>query len=199
MEAVVNGGGNNEEDPPAPRRFAPPSPRERVKKLFLIACHRHPRWHELSEETAASIVRKLERSCLRQAIADTLSAHHPPHWGSPPFTSRYSAITYRVLYSLDTDLIGSPYLISEIIDGRINPSEVGTMTSHELCPEATARARDEVTARMNIKAEKKVSRRYYCKKCGFNETVFLECQTRAADEVSTNSIKCCRCGNVWRT
>lgn len=37
-----------------------------------------------------------------------------------------------------------------------------------------------------------------CKRCGSNEVVFAEKQTRSADEPTTVFIRCVQCGNRWR-
>lgn len=37
-----------------------------------------------------------------------------------------------------------------------------------------------------------------CEKCGNNEAVFWELQTRSADEATTTFYRCRKCGHTWR-
>ncbi|MHA1227135.1 MAG: transcription factor S [Candidatus Hodarchaeales archaeon] len=37
-----------------------------------------------------------------------------------------------------------------------------------------------------------------CSKCGHNEAVYWELQTRSADEATTTFYRCKKCGNTWR-
>ena len=37
-----------------------------------------------------------------------------------------------------------------------------------------------------------------CEKCGNNEAVYWQLQTRSADEASTTFYRCKRCGHTWR-
>ncbi|WP_455143424.1 transcription factor S [Candidatus Hodarchaeum mangrovi] len=37
-----------------------------------------------------------------------------------------------------------------------------------------------------------------CKKCGNNEAVYWQVQTRSADEAPTTFYRCKKCGNTWR-
>lgn len=90
-------------------------------------------------------------------------------------------------------------LMNKIIKDDFMANMLSEMTADELHPEVNEELKKEIKIRQEQKSISKVSRTYYCRKCKNNETIIVEYQARAADECSSQSIKCIHCGFVWRT
>lgn len=164
---------------------------------------------ELSDAERATIVRRMERSCLNETVISCTNDGIDCYWTVQSFRERYSARCYQILIHLDG--VGTaedemmppvmaptktPYLLTSILAKDIDPNEVAKLSFIELCPEATAKERAEIDTRRGIKVEIKVSRAYTCR-CGRNETTINEYVARSADEALKISIQCVHCGNRW--
>jgi DNA-directed RNA polymerase subunit M/transcription elongation factor TFIIS len=170
-----------------------------IKSLLTNACANYPAWETTDKERRESIVRRIERNCFATAIHESKIDGVNRSFHDKKFVDRYSAICFKVLANIDAkSCVGSTYLIDELINGNIDECVVAELPSVALCPEASASEREEIRIRSEQKIVQKVSTAYVCYKCKENKTVFLEYQSRAADECSTKSIKCVNCGYVWR-
>ncbi len=173
--------------------------RERMKSQFMLALASHEAWSDVPDADREAIIRRMERGCYNEAIATCTRDGIDRLWTEIKFVSRYSAMCYKILSNLDKGLSGgSEHLFNMIIKDGFNPEKFATLTSDELNPEASRAEREEIEARMNVKINLKVSRSYYCNKCGKSETTVRSYQSRSADEDNTLSIKCIHCGHVWR-
>ncbi len=175
--------------------------RERIlmRRTINKICSRHDPWLSLPIAERETLSRRMERSCFEANIAQCSYDGIDRLFADKKFTERYSLICSRVLNNLNIEgSIASTYLIKNILDGIIDPYQVGKLTSHELCPDASRQERDEISRRQNQRVKLKVSRAHTCWKCGGNETTSYEYQSRSADEASTLSIKCINCSTVWR-
>jgi len=101
-------------------------------------------------------------------------------------------------FKIVTDSLAPRYLLDNIIAGKISPADVAFMSSAELNPQANESQRQEVELRLTQKINRKISRAHVCRKCHANETIGIEYQSRANDELSSVSIKCVNCDHVWR-
>jgi len=173
--------------------------RDIIKKCISEVLSKHEKWAELSAEKREKLVRHIERSCYNRVIAECRDIGTDRNFNNPIFVERYSSCCYRVMSNLDPDsLIGSTHALDMLFTGKIKPSEIATMSSYDLCPDASADIVEWIKLRREQKAELKVSHIYTCRKCGGNETVKIEFQRKAADEASSFSIKCVRCQYVWQ-
>ena len=167
-----------------------------VRNTFVGICSTYQRWQALDAEKRVKIINELERGCFNDAVVSCTRDGIDRWFSNQPFTRRYSANCYKILSNLDPR--SSIHLLDELIEGKIVPVEVVSMTSYELCPAASKREHDEIELRMNQHIEEKVSLRYRCPKCNENKTVPREYTGRAADESTCFSIKCISCGYIWR-
>ena len=113
----------------------------------------------------------------------------------------YNNIVHNVQFNLvySPSIAGSQYLIQNIMEGIINASNVGSMTSRELRPLSSKYIYDEIELRKQQTIVKKYSSQYRCPKCGERKTTEVEKQIRCSDEGSTVFITCemPNCGNTW--
>jgi DNA-directed RNA polymerase subunit M/transcription elongation factor TFIIS len=172
--------------------------RAKTKHVFSAILLKNQKYALLSQDQKDTIVRRIERACYNKSIDIASEMAIDPVVGSQNFIVIYSAECMRILYNIDPDTVADRTLADKIVDGSIDLNKIADMTSEELNPEASKKERDEITLRQNQKTDIKVSRKYKCKKCGGNETIPIEYQSRAADEASSRSIKCVICDNIWR-
>jgi DNA-directed RNA polymerase subunit M/transcription elongation factor TFIIS len=170
-----------------------------VYKVIDASCSTYPAWRQLESGRREALVRRIERDCFNKAINLCIDDGTNRLFTDKTFVDRYSAICSRVIANLDmTGPVGSDYLVRNIINGAVDPRDVASLTSFELCPQASSNERKDIELRQMQKVPNKVSRAYKCKKCGGNETIPIEYQGRSADEGSSRSIKCVICGYIWR-
>ena len=176
-----------------------PKEREIIRATILAVCAAHARWAELTASRQAEIARRIERNCLEVTIAEAERDGVERLFSEKKFIERYSMTCAKIISNLDVNSsVGDPYLLSSIIDGVIDEYKVANMSSVDLCPGSSQALRDELEMRINQKINRKVSRAYRCRKCGNNETVFIEYQARASDEGATISVRCIHCDYTWR-
>ncbi len=171
-----------------------------MRNLISSTCGKYPAWTEsLSDEKRTQFATEMERSCFNDAVISCIQDGIDRWFTNLPFVGRYSANCYKLIANLDPQSsVASDYLITQIIDGKIDPTQIVSMTSYELCPCASQREHDEIELRMSQHIEEKVSRRYRCPKCKENRTIPHEYPGRAADEAACHSIECITCGYKWR-
>lgn len=163
-----------------------------VRGSFETTCNKISEWAAAPAETRETILRRMERSCFEVVINQCIADGVDRRFTDKTFVNRYSGKCYQVIANLEQGLT------FRLLDGSVDPVNVGKMTSAELCPEACQSIRDEISRRENAKFENKVSRSYKCSRCGNSETKFIKFQARAADEDNTISVQCVHCPHRWR-
>lgn len=170
-----------------------------VRDTIMHVCAAHTNWSTLAPTAQVMLVRRMERSCFETTINSCILDGIDRLFTEQKFVQRYSANCARVMLNLDiTSSVGSSDALSKVIIGEINPYKIASMTSCELCPDASKLEREEINLRLRQKSQNKVSRAYKCWKCGGDETIPIEYQGRSSDECSNLSIKCVNCEFVWR-
>jgi DNA-directed RNA polymerase subunit M/transcription elongation factor TFIIS len=170
-----------------------------LKKTIADACGNHPQWPSLEQEIKDKFVRRIERGCLEATIDECQYDGIDRLFTDKRFVERYSKNCYRVIVNLDVlSSVGSTSLLDDLLNNKIDPYDVGKLSSDVLCPSANAPLRDVINHRKNTIYVRKVSYKHWCAKCGGNETIPQDYQSKAADEGSSTSIKCINCEYVWR-
>jgi DNA-directed RNA polymerase subunit M/transcription elongation factor TFIIS len=172
--------------------------RQQMQQAIRKSLSDWDKFKALTDETQSTIVRRIERSCSNRAIDTANEMGIIPNFAEAKYINLYSAECYRILSNIGKDTAFNSFLVDKIVSGEIDAAAVADVSNKELNPDANAAEREEIEIRKMQKTEIKVSRKYTCKKCGNNETIPIEYQSRAADEASSHSIKCITCENVWR-
>ena len=98
-------------------------------------CSECPRWQDLDKQSRETIIRRIERSCFRATVETCTSDGIDRLFAEKKFTERYSSNCSRVMANLtNSGMVGSEYLINNIIGGSIDPYRVAELTSKDLCP-----------------------------------------------------------------
>jgi len=80
-----------------------------------------------------------------------------------------------------------------IINGKINPDEIGYMTPDELFPSKWKAIYDKLALRRDKIQNTATTNEYMCKRCGKRECIVKQEQTRSSDEPPTTFIICKNC------
>ncbi len=163
-----------------------------IRDSITSKCNIYDNWQSLTQESKDTITRRIERSCFEVVIETCIKDGINRLFTDKRFVERYSLVCCKVLSCIDD------VLISKILNNDINPYDVARLPLEELCPESGKEERRQIELRRNQKVENKFSTMYTCFKCKENKTVKIEYQGRAADELSSHSIKCINCEHVWR-
>jgi DNA-directed RNA polymerase subunit M/transcription elongation factor TFIIS len=172
---------------------------ERVKACDALHTWlvRHECYARLDLERYSDITRGIENGCYIATLRTCKDQDIKCNFDVQQFVEMYDTNVYRVFRNVSR--FEAEPLVRAVIEGRVQGNKLATMEENEMIPEGTQKIRDEIERRRNEKYEKKVSRAYFCKKCGDNRTRRLEVQLRSTDEACNYLIKCITCKNTWKT
>ena len=130
----------------------------------------------------------IEKSCYNASIQISKKSEEPPHrnWDSPIFLDIYSTRCGTILNILNSNSVScktyGDKLLKSILNGSLNPNEIGFMNEKELCPESILFECAEIEKRMGQKIEEKVSTLFQCPFCKQRKCSFKAVQLRCSDE-----------------
>lgn len=184
----------------------------RINKLLLfLACIRNNKNFrdniELSKQYNISI--NIERSCYNQTVRKVEENNVPCHWNSLDFVNTYDIFCTEKANNLNPEsLVQSEYLTEKIIDGTIDPNDLGNMSSLQMAPNEKDLVLIE---KKNKRLEKhpdiiKFTTLYACPNPGCkdsngNRTKKAQTKmktTRSLDEGKSMFLKCVSCGREWK-
>ena len=176
----------------------------RINKLLLfLACARNNKnfRENIPIDQQQSIIVKLERSCYNQTIHEVREDNLPCSWEYQHFTTTYNTICTEKANNLDEcSLIQSSYLVESLVDGTVDPSNVGSMTSYEMSKKIDDQ---ELIEKKNKRLESNLENKKFttlvsCPKCHKKKATFYEKQTRSGDEGKSVFYTCLECGKKWK-
>ena len=88
---------------------------------------------------------------------------------------------------------GNDHLWRQVVEDRVDVSEIARMTANELNPIVFTQSKTKCFAATNLCE----SDQFVCPKCNTRRSVHYELQTRSADEATTVFISCLGCGQKW--
>lgn len=147
---------------------------------------------------------EIEKSCFNATIKISTNSEDPPRrrWDSPLFSDIYSTRCGVILSALDPNSsINKTYnlnLADMIISGKILPSDLGSKSAVDLCPQATANEREDINNRNTQKIKMKESTLFRCPHCGDRKCSYREVQTRALDEAPDYMCLCLSCNRRFK-
>jgi len=183
--------------------YESPYNNDRKTHVILIDCcmQKYSPFLELDKKIQEQHVREIEQSCFDRALVLAKKRNIPVSWSNEIFIMIYTNIIHNIQFNLiySPSIAGSEYLVQNIIEGRINATNIGNMTPRELRPLSSKHIHDEIELRKQQTIVKKYSSQYRCPKCGERKTTEVEKQIRCSDEGSTVFITCemPKCGNTW--
>jgi DNA-directed RNA polymerase subunit M/transcription elongation factor TFIIS len=172
--------------------------REKIKNIMREVCAKNTRWHELSPDAQETIIRRMERSCLIKVVEMCEKDFIACNWNQKKYVDRYSTECSRVVANLDAGgLVGSSYLLDQILAGAVDPKDVAGMENYDLCPQASQAERDAINVRKSQRVVKKFSDKHTCPKCKEKKAEYSQLMTMALDEAASMNFRCLVCDNTW--
>jgi DNA-directed RNA polymerase subunit M/transcription elongation factor TFIIS len=166
--------------------------------LFGDCLHEVEKFATLSIFDKNMLLKDLERGCYGATRKKGNKKGISISWDSDDFTYLYHDICYKVASNINPNsTVGSKYLTDLILDGSVEPKNVASMTSQDMCPEQYTCIMEKIKL-MNEGVKVKTSKLYYCSKCKRNETILSNCTDRGGDENTSLIIFCVFCGFRWR-
>jgi DNA-directed RNA polymerase subunit M/transcription elongation factor TFIIS len=146
------------------------------------------------------IAKRIEKSCYCATINNCRNSDDPPprNWESSAFVEIYYSarcgIILRLLSPNSTSCKEFGCLLfNKLINGEIDPNNVGFMNESEICPESQEFEKIDIKKRMEVKIEEKTSNLYQCPSCKERKCTYTTVQKRSLDEASGVSCECTVC------
>ena len=149
-------------------------------------------------EIQSNIIINIELSCFNQTIykADELLIYQS--WDNEKFVYLYYLTCNKITKNLDPESeVQSNYLINKILNNEIDVTQIGSMTSEDLCPDKSQNIKNVISKRYNQEIKVKMSTLYTCRNCKRKEISIKEYQARSLDESSNLSLTCQFCNYHW--
>lgn len=149
-------------------------------------------------EIQSNIIINIELSCFNQTIykADELLIYQS--WDNEKFVYLYYLTCNKITKNLDPESeVQSNYLINKILNNEIDVTQIGSMTSEDLCPDKSQNIKNVINKRYNQEIKVKMSTLYTCRNCKRKEISIKEYQARSLDESSNLSLTCQFCNYHW--
>jgi DNA-directed RNA polymerase subunit M/transcription elongation factor TFIIS len=145
-----------------------------------------------------SIICSIEQGCYDEACRQVTDLDLDIDWDNPMLYSAYNYIVGNLLQNIDPNsMINSRYLLDKIMSGTIDLTQLGHMSSEDLCPEKSAEIRNRIAERSDVKVSTKSSTMYRCSKCKKNECTLERRHTRGLDEATNYRATCIFCKHSW--
>lgn len=165
--------------------------RKRVCTTFMKASN-------LTEDVCVEIEHGVYNWAVRYAKQHNIIRN----WADATFLSCYLRKAMSVKINLDPkSYVDNPRVLSRLDAGEFKPYDIAFMKPENVKPERwqthveALMLREQKALRSQLIAK---TNRFWCKKCGKNETSYYEQQTRSGDEPMSIFIFCINCGNKWR-
>jgi DNA-directed RNA polymerase subunit M/transcription elongation factor TFIIS len=183
------------------------------KILLFLGCARNNQnfRDKLSIPQQYTIAITIERSCYNQTIKKVEENNVPCHWNSLDFVTTYDIFCTEKANNLNPEsLVDSDYLTERIVDGTIDPINVGSMSSLQMAP----KEKDlEMIRQKNERLDKdpdaeKFTTLYTCPNPGCKDpetgmrtkkATFRMKTTRSLDEGKSQYLTCVECGRKWKS
>lgn len=146
--------------------------------------------------------RRVEQSIYNYVIKLSKDKNIQRRWDNPVFKNIYNSKILSIYSNIKEDsYINNTQLLSNILSGKIEPSDVGKLSAYDIFPDNWKELLNIKSKKDKIKYELKpeaMTNLFKCRACGSRETSYYEVQTRSADEPMTQFITCLKCNNRWR-
>jgi DNA-directed RNA polymerase subunit M/transcription elongation factor TFIIS len=167
------------------------------KRTLLLIYTILNKYLDIEVKNFQEIIINIELSTYKQTIIDAERYMYIIDWNDNNFYNLYNIHTCRITKNLEILNGNKNYLIESIINKKINPLDVASLTSNQLCPSKSKKIIEELHIRSQQEVRIKTSTLYKCHKCSKKRVKIQIFQGRSLDEGSTISITCTLCQHKW--
>jgi DNA-directed RNA polymerase subunit M/transcription elongation factor TFIIS len=151
---------------------------------------------------AQKCIRTIEQGIYNYSITRCEENYFMPTWDSVEFKDTYINKSRTIFSNLVTNnYIGNDYLLNKIKDKSIDCYQIAFMEFYELFPKKWQDIIDEkikIEEILKNELQGTATDQFKCHRCKTRKTIFVQVQTRSADEPMTTFITCLNCGNKWK-
>jgi DNA-directed RNA polymerase subunit M/transcription elongation factor TFIIS len=151
---------------------------------------------------AQKCIRTMEQGIYNYSITRCEESYFMPTWDSVEFKDIYINKSRTIFSNLVTNnYIGNDYLLNKIKDKSIDCYQIAFMEFYELFPKKWQDIIDEkikIEEILKNELQGTATDQFKCHRCKTRKTIFVQVQTRSADEPMTTFITCLNCGNKWK-
>jgi DNA-directed RNA polymerase subunit M/transcription elongation factor TFIIS len=171
--------------------------RSKLKLIYTIFNQDMRFRNNITWKEQVAIGEAIEKCFYREVIEKSDISNIRKDWGNRSFLTMYNSISYKVICNLDKkSLVGSQYLLNEILDGKINLGNITKMTPYELSPASNAKLIKEIESISQYESKKRYSTLHQCGNCKKYTCVTENRYNRGLDEGSNLIIICVTCGHT---
>jgi DNA-directed RNA polymerase subunit M/transcription elongation factor TFIIS len=152
------------------------------------------KFNDWTYDKQTEMVKKIEQKVYSETREKGISLNIRLSWQNEIFVKIYDVILYKVASNLDPNsMIGSRYVIDNLLNGVINPENLADMDSLDLCPDKHIDIIEKLKNRKETKIDYRYSKFVSCKTCLQYTCVERFVQKRCADEAPTAVYDCVKC------
>lgn len=180
--------------------YEEPYTQHRRAKIIILSdvLRSYSEFYNTSLEYQHLAFQEIEQSCYNSAVSTSEYFNQIPNFNNEMFCEIYNDICGNLFSNLDSEsLVESEYLIDKVLENKINFSELGQMTSQDMCPEKYTELLKIIHLKNNVQQTIKYSELDKCRKCGESKCGMQRMQTRSLDEGTCYRYTCLNCGNTW--
>ena len=149
-----------------------------------------------------TLSKNIEKSIYNYIINVAKKKNIMRNWDNNIFYMLYMNKCRSIYSNLNTDTyIKNNYLLKSIIDKKINPNKIASLSVYDIFPDNWKELMDLKSKMDELKYKLKpeaMTDQFKCRKCFSRSCSYYEVQTRSADEPMTQFITCLNCKNRWK-
>ena len=147
-------------------------------------------------------IRQLEQGIYNYTITKCEDSYFMPTWDCVEFKNTYINKSRTLFTNLvKNNYIENDYLLPKLKDKSIDCYQVAFLESHKLFPKIWQDIIDEkikIEQILKHELQQTATDKFLCRRCKQRKTIYVQVQTRSADEPMTTFITCLHCGNKWK-
>jgi transcription elongation factor S-II len=154
----------------------------------------------LNKNVSSDIASEIERTIFNWTIVTSENNSITRLWTNDLFKNLYITKASSIIDNINPEShIGNKNLVSKIMNGVVDPSNLVNMSPYDIFPEKweIIIKRQENTI-IEKEKEKAYTDQFKCHKCKKRKCTYYQMQTRSADEPMTVFITCVNCKNKWK-
>ncbi len=171
----------------------------RAKIILFSSClSEHECYSKLSRNDKNKLLKSLEKACCNYCITKANEDNIPTKWNNDLFKELYHSICAKISSNItQKNSVKNMYLISAILDKKIEIEKLPYMSSQELYPDKYKELLIKLEASKKVEQTIKTSSMYKCRRCHKNECTEENRYNRSLDEGVNLTITCMSCGYRW--
>ena len=166
--------------------------------LFMNSLAANEKFKVLDKSKKISIAREIERGCFNNAIDTANEQNIMTSWKDEMFCKIYHLKCSKLSFNIGkSSLIDNERLSNDILDKKIELSELSYKSSIDMYPEKYSEILDRIHTSKTVTTNIKFSSLYRCRICKQSKCKIENRYNRSLDEGTNSTITCLNCSHEW--